>query len=769
MADSRSSIQSILEVDKRFDEKYYNYLVGDNYLIPAEAAVIANGLSIFKKEFESRNLFTQRKDNHDSFTPEQILQYYLELALTCGRLDIIQYIIDELHVSLSQEKLLHFLFLHSPYEGNKYSQNIVEIYNYLKSKQEIRDNNQLLEEIFLREAKKGHFNAVKAIIELDIIPDINITDSDGHTAFFYCILESKKKRFSFNLKELGDVDIVLSVHDEEILELMDLVDAAILAMEGRDEEKLMKIRKALADSINKIPETLIEDCLSRAIELSDVKMIQLLLPVCNPELKFLMLDKANSVEAGMLLIEYFLRTGFIVPEARRLEGYAHRLGLNEYSAGAEQANRFLLHAVSKYASQTDTSEDFKPILRALQKTVLLNAISNVEVARKILYQSYMEGEPLLLTVGWTQHGVGLSILWDKESDKTYLVFSNRGQGGIASCLTEHDLIEKKAPKAGSVIYEIEGKLDEDFFSHFEIGENKLGLFRYGQKSFEKDIGKCLKEARVLQPFILASAQNYATCGYVNTKQSIRGLLCIYSMIKGEPLSEELVDLISRQYKDFTDHDRNVACSELIEDFQMKIKFDSKHIQKEYQDFIVKLILSHCTSDKPEDIERTRRLFAVLPEEIQEKLAYLIPYHIITQKVDKSSTLQNLSLFRHHEEPSSQNDCFLYSPVTVIADSVDNLLDKYREMNTLLKFLESQGYTEKDIPKIVLENNSVRIHTKPDRDFKYEVKELFPKDIQVVNVQGRYEFVLKDLKEVNCVLNNLKSKASDNQRDLDLGI
>ncbi|HAU0337228.1 TPA: hypothetical protein JBF37_13115, partial [Legionella pneumophila] len=119
MADSRSSIQSILEVDKRFDEKYYNYLVDDNYLIPAEAAVIANGLAIFKEEFESGNLFKQRKDNHDSFTHEQILQYYLELALTCGRLEIIKYLIDELHVSLSEEKLLHFLFLHSPYEGNK--------------------------------------------------------------------------------------------------------------------------------------------------------------------------------------------------------------------------------------------------------------------------------------------------------------------------------------------------------------------------------------------------------------------------------------------------------------------------------------------------------------------------------------------------------------------------------------------------------------------------------------------------------------------------
>ncbi|HFF3697822.1 TPA: hypothetical protein ACGCMF_000831, partial [Legionella pneumophila] len=731
--------------------------------------VIANGLSIFKEEFESGNLFKQIEDNDESFNHEQILQYYLELALTCGRLDIIQYLIDELHVSLSQEKLLHFLFLHSPYEGNKYSQNMVEIYNYLKNKKEIKDNNQLLEEIFLREAKEGHFNAVKAIIELNIIPDINVTDSDGHTAFFYCILESKKKRFPFNPKELGDEDFVLSVRDKEILELMNLVDAAILAMENRDEEKLVKIRKVLADSINKIPETLIEDCLSRAIELSDVKMIQLLLPVCNPELKFLMLGKVNSIEVGMLLIEYFIRTGFVVPEARSLEGYAHRLGLNEYTAGAEQTNRFLLHAVSKYANQTDNSEDFKPILRALQKTVLLNAILNVEVVRKILYQTYLEGEPLLLTAGWTQHGVGLSIFFDKNLNKTYIVLSNRGQGGITSCLTEHDLIEKEASKAGSVIYEINGKLDEEFFSHFEIGENKLGLFRYGKKSFEKDIRKCLKEARILQPFIFASAQSYATCGYVNTKQSIRGLLCVFGMTRGDSFSEELIDKMSRQYKEFTTHDRNVACSELIEDFQMKIKFASKYILKEYQNFIVKLILSHCTSDKPEDMERAKRLFAVLPEDIQEKLVYLIPCHVVAHKADKSSTLQNLSLFKHHEESSSQNDCFLYRPVTVVADSVDNLLNKYHEMNTLLKFLESQGYTEKDIPKIVLENNSVRIHTKPDRDFKYKVKDLFPKDIQVVNVQGRYEFILKDLQEVNCVLNNLKSKTSDNQTDSDLRI
>ncbi|HAT8998866.1 TPA: Dot/Icm T4SS effector Lem7, partial [Legionella pneumophila subsp. pneumophila] len=766
---SRSSIQSILEVDKRFDEKYYNYLVDDNYLIPAEAAVIANGLAIFKEEFESGNLFKQRKDNHDSFTHEQILQYYLELALTCGRLEIIKYLIDELHVSLSEEKLLHFLFLHSPYEGNKYFENIVEIYNYLEKKKEIGSNKQLLEEIFLKEAKKGHFNPVKAIIELKIIPNINITDPDGHTAFFYCILESKKKRFSFNPEELGAVDVILSVRDKEILELIELVDATILAMEDKNEEKLVKLRRVFTDSIDKIPEALIEDCLSRAIESNDVKMIQLLLPVCNPDLKFLMLGKVNSVEAGMLLIEHFISTGFVIPEARSLEGYAHRLGLNEYTAGAEQANRFLLHAVAGFVNRTDNSKDFKTVLRALQKTVLLNGIANVEVARKILYQTYLEGEPLLLTVGWTQHGVGLSILWDKESNKTYLVFSNRGQGGIASCLNDKGLIKKEEPKAGSVIYEIDGKLDEDFFSHFEIGENNLGLFRYGKKAFEKDIKTCLKDARVLPPFIFAAAQNYATCGYVNTKQSIRGLLCVFAMTRGDSLSEELIDKMSRQYKEFTTHDRNVACSELIEDFQRKIKFDSRYIQKEYQDFIVKLILSHCTSDKPEDIERTQRLFVVLPEEIQEKLAYLIPCHIVARKADKSSTLQNLSLFKHQEEPSSQNDCFLHRPIGVIPDSVDNLLNKYHEMNTLLKFLESQGYTEEDIPKIVLENNSVRIHTKSDRDFKYKVKDLFPKDIQIVNVQGRYEFILKDLTEVSYVLNKLKGQTPANNSDPDFGL
>ncbi|HFD2300796.1 TPA: hypothetical protein ACF2PY_002377, partial [Legionella pneumophila] len=82
---------------------------------------------------------------------------------------------------------------------------------------------------------------------------------------------------------------------------------------------------------------------------------------------------------------------------------------------------------------------------------------------------------------------------------------------------------------------------------------------------------------------------------------------------------------------------------------------------------------------------------------------------------------------------------------------------------------SHGYTEKDIPKIVLENNSVRIHTKSDRDFKYKVKDLFPKDIQIVNVQGRYEFILKDLTEVSYVLNKLKGQTPENNSDPDFGL
>lgn len=101
---------------------------------------------------------------------------------------------------LIRGKLLHFLFLHSPYEGNKYFENIVEIYNYLEKKKEIGSNKQLIEEIFLKEAKKGHFNAVKAIIELKIIPDMNVTDPDGHTAFFTVFWKARKRDFPLILK-----------------------------------------------------------------------------------------------------------------------------------------------------------------------------------------------------------------------------------------------------------------------------------------------------------------------------------------------------------------------------------------------------------------------------------------------------------------------------------------------------------------------------------------------------------------------------------------
>lgn len=768
MSKSKLSVNSTVE-ESKFDWEYYNYLVGDAGLTSAEAAIIANGLSEFKEEVSKGNIFRDRKEGQEKWSEEQILQFYLGRALNYGKLDIIKYLISEMNVSLPQEQLFHFLFLQNPYEGKKNPQKMMEIYNYLIHEKIIIDINPVLESIFLREAKSNNYAAVTALLELGCIPNINITDSEGHTVLYYCILESRKNRFSLNPEKLIELGASLSNKDKEVLELGDLVDAVILSMETPNQERLEELRKVLATKMREIPGEQIDKCLLKAIEFNDIKTLQLLLPVCNPDLLKVMFGKVNSVESASLLIDYFVKNGFALYERASLAAFAHRLGLNEYSAGFMQSNEFLLHVLRGLTSQFDVSEDFKAIEQSLQKTVLLNLISNPAVVRKYLYQAYAKGEPVLLTVGWSQHGVGLAVVWDEKSNKTYVLFSNRGEGGLKSCLTDKSLIEDNQRLYGSVIYELDGKLDEEFFSHFEIGENKQGFFRYRKEKFEEDVEICLKDAKILLPFILASTQKYGTCGYVNTKQLIRGLSGIFSLIKGESLSENLIEEIGRNYKSFSAYDKNSACEELIKVYQSESMMFSKYILEQYQDFIVKLILSHCTSDKPDNIERMRLLFAVLPEDVKEKLAYIIPSHIATKLLeDKSSTLVSLSIFKTHDESTPQNKYVSDNPIKVGTVSVDNLLNQYKEMSTILNFLQSRGYTGDDILEVVLENNMVHIHTKPDRNFKYEVRDLFAKDlqVQVTNVEGRFEFILKDLGEVAFVLNKLNKQGPEDTNKVD---
>lgn len=750
---------SVTSEESKFDDEYYFYLIKDSGLTSAEAAIIANGLSVFKEEVSTGNIFRDRKEDQELFTKEQILQFYLELALNCGKLDMVHYLIDELNVTLPQEKLLHFLFLQNPYEGKKNSQKMIEIYSYLLKNEIISDKNQILETIFLREAKSNNYAAVVALLELGCIQNINITDSDGHTVLYYCILERRRNTFSFNPEELRKSGASLSNKDEEALELGDLVDAVILSMEASNKERLEELRKVLTSKMRELPGEQIDKCLLKAIEFNDIKILQLLLPVCNANLLPLMFGQVNSVESASLLVDYFVENGFELYDRTSLASFAHRLGLNDYTAGL-QSNEFLLHVLQGYTGQVD-SEVFKAIEKSLQKTILLNRVSNPGIARKYLHQTYSTGEPILLTVGWIQHGVGLLAKWDEKSDKTYIVFSNRGKGGLKSCLTDKSLIKGNQSLYGSVIYELEGKLDEEFFSHFEIGENKEGFFRYEKEKFERDVETCLKDAKIITPFILASTQNYGTCGYVNTKQLIRGLLGIFSLIKGEPFSEQLIGEISHNYKNFSAYDKNSACLELIKAYQNERLMFSKYVLKEYQDFIVKLILSHCSSNKPDNIERMKLLFAVLPEDIKEKLAYIVPSHI----VDKSSTLVSLSLFKTHEESSQNKYISGNNGIKMSTESVDNLLNQYKEISTLLKFLESKGYTGKDILKIVLKNGMVYLHTKPDREFKYEVKDLFRNDL-VTNVNGRYELIFKDLNAVSAFINKLNKQEPEDTDKLD---
>ena len=735
----------------------------DVLLTSAQAAILANGVSIFKNEVNSENLFIDLKENPIG-SDEQTLQGYLELALKCGQVDVVKYLINELKVALPQEKLLYSLFVKSPYETKKNSQTVIEIYKYLIEEGIDVTNPALTETIMLREVKNGNFMAVNALLELKLISSINCTDIDGHTALFYSMLMKER----VTTEQLLQSGASLNGKDKTVLESIALIHNIFLEMKAKNEDKLVKLRNQLnSTNLNELPAKELESCIFKAIELNDTKTLKLLLPACDPErlssIRYSMFGRLNSIESATYIINYFATHGSPLQKGSLAE-YAHRLGLNEYESGFSQSHKYLLQVLQKYQNQPNISVDFKTIFESQQQTCLLNETSNPQVVREIINQSYLKGKPLIFAVGWAGHGVGLSVLWDEKLNKTYIVFSNRGEGGIDACLTDKSLLEKNV-KYGSVVYEVDGKLDKEFFSHFQIGENKQGMFKYSQERFKQDIAICLKGAKILQPFLLATPQKYGTCSYVNSKQLVRGLLNVFNIVRGEPYTKELTDATYKLYKDFTAFDKNSGCMDLIQYYQTERDVDSKQLLKESRDFIVKVILSHSVSSKPDDIERMKMLFAILPMDVQKKLTYILPAYItIGSSIAQTSTLRHFSMFKPTQEGTPLSNSFSFNPIKIGTKSVDDLLESVIQINSLLKFFESKERSGTDIMEIILEKDrSVRICTMQDRSTKYAIKDLFPENL-ITNVQGQFEIIINDLDKLT---NILKPSAPGSSKDLNI--
>lgn len=762
LSTNQDSMQSMLENESDFQKDNYDFLIKDAGLVPAEAAVVANGLDIFKSLHINGNLFQLKPNSQKTSSDSQLIEYYLLLSLRTGNLSFTLYLLEQTKTISDKSLVLEAIFSPSEYEQTKSKDKIVKLYKHISSHSKILSvgssisHKKQIEKIMLEQAKRGHFTAIEAMIELKLIDDWNVVDTEGHTVLYYLMTRTIPPECSLSPQLLIKLGAKLSKNDKLGIENNTLIGQFEQAIKMYDNNSLESIRILIQNKLKQFSKEQIGKLALSALAANDLELIKKLLPLSDDGQLMLMLVNASTVESATILVDYLMDIDYTsYQEKSSTNAFAQRLGSDDYPSTYQQGNEFLLESLTEYLNQHQEQQSFKLIKRAMHRTVLLNHIKDIDVVRSLYHNAYIQGELLALTIGWTEHGVGLALLWDDKSDKTYVVLSNRGDAGLPACIVDEHTAELYKDNYGVVIYELPGKLDKAFFSGFELGEKKGGVFRYSLNSFKDDLRRLLGNAKLLTS-VLCSNQNYGTCAYVNIKLTTAGILTVLELIKGKKMTESLRESIMKQYRSFSSQDKDNACSALISTYKLAEKVELGFRMNEYRKLIISLLLAHALDEKKENIKRMASLFQVLPKSDRKKLEKILPTPVVTNSLPDQSNLRSLSVFSNPKPKSNTPNHD--KPFKITTDSVDNLMNRVQDIKILIDALNAQGFTNKEIIEIQLVKQSIVVITMPVQECKYKIRDYisFTLKIDVINRPGEFAFVISDLPKACKSIHEFKS-------------
>ena len=285
---------------------------------------------------------------------------------------------------------------------------------------------------------------------------------------------------------------------------------------------------------------------------------------------------------------------------------------------------------------------------ALKKVGIKYAINSSTVQ----FINYLRGRLAVTNVGWLGHRLGMALIFDKKSGKTYIALTNRGDEGLAACAANQEaeqlLLETGDGEVyGTIIYELDGTMSSNFFNDFG------GISQISHQDFKKILKSYLAAAK---PLIIlpAGPQDYGNCSYANPRRSIEGALFILSLVAGMPLDSKTMEIAFYRYKQFSLQDKYFACVNIINfinNYKIQPGADPIAIQAIYQ-LMAKIVISH--RDKKEygsELIYIRHVFMALPEETKDKLKKILPDEVISNHVHLASTAR---LFFQRQQSGQKN-------------------------------------------------------------------------------------------------------------------
>jgi hypothetical protein len=673
-------------------------------------------------------------------------------ALQYGNLAALQYLFES-GISLpdapqSLRTHLESLFVkqgeHAP--SNKDKDNLVQLFRYMrdhvcKEHPEWGDKdlgNHILI-ITARDADISHLHAsLAAIYEVDLANNINAVDEKGMSAMGYLMLRSADP---FIIEEMKKRGAVLSAADQHALKqkkfASDFSDAMI--------KKEKKATAQCVADLNGNPSLLTNEQLKNIIEQArlsdDVETTVALVDVA--------ILKNTFTEGLDKISESIWDIGSV------LKDFSHRIGVRGEVDGLkmeenypEISTRLLFNSLNKYSQK---EESYKPIRDAIAFIVALNMMQCTERS-PFLFHRFLNEKPLSWPVLWQtdetsadtdirrgNHIIGVSVLYNKKRNKTYIAFSNRGAESLKHFITKSaaesgDLLGEES---GTIVYELDGTLEQSFFA--ALGNNK----RLYCPEFTAILNKEMPNAKLIA-FLPAETQGYATCSYVNLKRQAEASEFLSAVSEGQPVNEETKAAAYDKYKHFSVFDKQDACDQLIEWHKRLLSHSVLIFEKEKLEkltaFMVKVIQYHHSSkNKEAELNSARALYAVLPGELKTQIADVFPQVALEPRSLNYSQTLFLRTDKVKKEPYLLGD-------------IKNL-SKYQKLIGYLR--ENNLLTDiNKIRKIVFQADKIIIDTAIDEDIFLNLRDtIFQQQLgaKTEDDGDSFTFTITNPDELKCVM------------------
>ncbi len=249
-------------------------------------------------------------------------------------------------------------------------------------------------------------------------------------------------------------------------------------------------------------------------------------------------------------------------------------GTSSQIARIEQTLDLMSDSVNKYAKDHFSNSNMQNISEAYSFTnktaQYRNSSSQNKGAGQELAQRIQQGKPTIIPMNFKGHGMGCSVVSDKNGKGGYISITNRG---MPASPKDH----------GTKIYRVDdlSKIDADFISTVMNGAAQS----LSSDDMQKNINKVIGENAITVAEIPQASQRIDNCTICNPRSNIEGMmLAMKAVEKGgmENVTQDEHSQIHTEYKEFTHEMKLNQVQELAKQIQMSPdNMDYQNLAKSY--------------------------------------------------------------------------------------------------------------------------------------------------------------------------------------------